>query len=428
MIKKLSLIVLVVFFFGLNLRSQEILTLEACRGIVVDSNISIKIAANLIRSAEAKTKATSRDFYPSLDAGGHYRYVATPISLELGNNMYSGDNNLYQVNAALVQNVYQGGQVKTQTEIARFEQSIAGNNLVLTTDEILFQTELRYWNAAWAKEATNVSYKYKTLLDELVKVVSDKVEIGLIPKNDLLMTQVKQNEAELLIYKSRMQQSLALMELNRIIGYDIQTPIDVEGTSFYAESVVPVMAQFEMVLTERPEMLIQKDRVNISEKNINLTRSKYMPQVYISALPTWGSPNTQLLDPAPNFNAALLATVSVPLVHWGKKQYEVSEKRVGYESSLLEMEDLQKQISLELSSSYYQLEEASQRISLTEASLKKAEENYKLIEERYLAGLSPIIELLDAQFSFLLAYNSVLDSRLNYFFARAAYFRVSGTI
>lgn len=95
---------------------------------------------------------------------------------------------------------------------------------------------------------------------------------------------------------------------------------------------------------------------------------------------------------------------------------------------MLEMEDLQKQISLELNSTYYQLEEASQRITLTEASLQKADENYKLIEERYLAGLSPIIELLDAQYSWLLAYNSVLDSRLNYYYARASYFRVSGTI
>lgn len=428
MIKKISLVVLVTFFTGMALRAQQILSLEACRNIVVDSNISIKIAANLMRSAEAKTKATSRDFYPYLDAGGHYRYIATPISIELGNSLYTGDNNLYQVNAALVQNVYQGGQVKTQTEIARFEQSIAGNTLVLTTDEILFQTEIRYWNATWAKEATSISSQYKAILDALVQVISDKVELGLIPKNDLLMTQVKQNEAELLIYKSRMQHAVAIMELNRIIGYEINTPIDVDGSAFYAESMLPAMAEFDMVLTERPEMSIQKDRVNISEKNISLARSKYMPQLYLSALPTWGSPNTQLLDPTPNFNAALLATVSVPLVHWGKKQFEVSEKRVGYESSLLEMEDLQKQISLELNSTYYQLEEASQRITLTEASLQKADENYKLIEERYLAGLSPIIELLDAQYSWLLAYNSVLDSRLNYYYARASYFRVSGTI
>ncbi|QQS50513.1 MAG: TolC family protein [Bacteroidota bacterium] len=427
MIKRLSLIVLVVFT-GISLRAQQILRLEDCRNIVVDSNISIKIAANLMRSAEAKTKATTRDFYPYLEAGGHFKYLATPVSIELGNSLYEGDHNLYQVNAALVQNVYQGGQVKTQTEIARFEQSIAGNTLMLTTDEILFQTEVRYWNATWAKEANGISYKYKTLLDELVKVISDKVEIGLVPKNDLLMTQVKQNEAELLIYKSRMQYAVAIMELNRIIGYDINTAIDVDGSSFYAESMVPVLAGLDTVLTQRPEISIQQDRVNISEKSISLTRSKYMPQVYVSALPTWGSPNTQLLDPNPNFNAALMATVSVPLVHWGKKQFEVSEKRVGYESSLLEMEDLQKQISLELNSTYYQLEEASQRITLTEASLQKADENYKLIEERYLAGLSPIIELLDAQYSWLLAYNSVLDSRLNYYYARASYFRVSGTI
>ncbi|MEP2026352.1 TolC family protein, partial [Reichenbachiella sp.] len=137
---------------------------------------------------------------------------------------------------------------------------------------------------------------------------------------------------------------------------------------------------------------------------------------------------TDLMDSDPIFNAAAYASITMPLVQWGKRRYEVGAQKFNYESSLLELEDLQDQISLEVSSAYYQLRESIERIKLTEASQQKAQENYELIEDRYLEGLSPIIELLDAQYSWLMAYNSVLDSRLNYLIVLSEYKRVIGQI
>ncbi len=424
----LKILISIMFLISIKAIGQEKLTLDACRKLVIERNAKVKIADNQIKSSEANTKATERDFYPVIDAQGSYKFLADPMSIDLEGDKYFGSQHLYDLSATLTQNIYSGGMVQLNTKNAKYQEKMAGSNFALTSDELLYQTELRYWQASWAKEANNIAIQYKTLLDELVKVISDKVQTGLVPRNDLLMTEVKQNEAELLIYKTRTQNEVALMELNRIIGNDIKQIISVASSDIYKDYSLPDMQTIEQVLVDRPEVSMQQDKINIDQNNINLVKSKYLPRVFLNLKPIWGAPNTDLLNPDPIFNAAVYASVSMPIIQFGKKHFEVNEKQFGYESSLLEMKDLQDQISLEVNTAYYKLEESIERIKLTEASLEKAKENTDLIEDRYLEGLSPIIELLDAQYSWLLANNAVLDSRLNYFTALAEYKRVIGQI
>ncbi|GEM_PF-2876370 len=416
------------YLLNLEVHGQETLSLEMCRQLAVENNAKVKIADNQVKSSQANAKAKTRDLYPSISADAGYKYLADPMSIDLEGEKFTGTEHLYDVGVLFSQNLYSGGRVQLNSENAKIEESIAGNNLALTTDALLFQTELAYWKATWSKEVHNVTIQYKDLLDELVQVVSDKVETGLVPRNDLLMTEVKQNEAELLIHKSRTIHQISLMELNRIVGYEINQEITVESDAIYNDYSLPTMETMDQVMIERPEVSIKKDMVSISENNISLVKSNYSPQISLNVKPVWGAPNTDLLDPDPIFNTAAFASISMPLIQWGKRHHEVNVQQFNYESSLLELEDLQDQISLEVSTAYYQLDESIARITLTEASLEKARENVELIEDRYLEGLSPIIELLDAQFSWLSAYNSVLESRLNYFTALAEYNRVTGNM
>ncbi|WP_020527627.1 TolC family protein [Flexithrix dorotheae] len=417
-----------IFIIGIEVNGQETLTLDVCRKLAVENNAKIKIADNQLKRSEENVKSKTSDLYPSISADAGYKYLADPMTINLDGQSFSGTSHIYDVGVKISQNIYSGGRVQLNTENAKQEKNIAGSNLALTTDELLYQTELKFWKSVWSKEAFNIATQYKTLLDELVKVVGDKVETGLVSRNDLLMTEVKQNEAMLLIHKSRTMHEISLMELNRIVGNEINQDITVESDQIYGDFSLPTIEGIDNVLAERPEVSIQKDMSNIYSNNIKLAKSTYTPQILLNFRPIWGAPNTDLLDPDPIFNAAAYVTISVPLVEWGKKRHDVGMQQINYESSLLEMEDLQDQISLEVSSAFFQLEESIAGINLTESSLEKANENYELIRDRYQEGLTPIIELLDAQFNWLQAYNSVLESRWHYFSSLAEYNRVTGKI
>ena len=94
------------------------------------------------------------------------------------------------------------------------------------------------------------------------------------------------------------------------------------------------------------------------------------------------------------------------------------------EAASYELKELQYEVNLEINSSSYQLSESIRRVELTTTSLQKAQENLNIMTDRYLEGLTSILEVLDAQLYWQRSYKDMLDAQ--YYYKRAfAFFKYS---
>ena len=108
--------------------------------------------------------------------------------------------------------------------------------------------------------------------------------------------------------------------------------------------------------------------------------------------------------------------------HIVKKELSLAETRT------YELQELKDRVTLEVYSTNYQLDETIKRKELTDASLEKAVTNLDIMTDRYLEGLTSILEVLDAQLYWQRAFKDMLDARLLYKMALAYHKKVVGLI
>lgn len=422
MVKKLYIFL---FLITISLWSwgQESLTLEMCRARVIEYNPTLKQQEKLLESADANIKSNKKDYYPTIDITGDYSFLQNPILIEANGVSTEGLQNLYGFDAPIIQNIYRGSSVRKANEMAGLEKDLVFSSKENVEDLLLRETELKFWAAIYNEELLVLIEEYELVIDDLAKVIEDKVSAEIISRNDLLLVEVRQNEAELFRLMATNQLDVSVMELNRIIGYPLEQEHQLQGN--LDEILLSSMDySLDSVLVNRPDLAAQNKRVEMQKTSAALVKSQYLPSVYVGVIPSWGAPNTNIGASDPNYNTSFMAGVQVPITRWGKKKQDVGTELFKAEAASYELVELQDEVKLEINSSSYQLDESVRRIELTKASLENAEENLTILTDRYLEGLTSILEVLDAQQFWQRAYKDMLDAQL-YFKNALAYYKYS---
>jgi len=311
--------------------------------------------------------------------------------------------------------------------MAGLQKEYASDSKENIEDLLLLETELSFWNAKYNEELVQLIVAYEMVIDGLASVIQDKVEAEIISRNDLLLVEVRQNEAELAGLMAKNQLDVSIMALNRIIGYPLDQQHQLQG-NLDEVLVSSLDYSLDSVLNNRPDIAAQNKRVEMQKTNAELVKSQYLPSVYAGIIPSWGVPNTNVGGTDPNYNTSFLAGLNIPITRWGKKKQDVGKELLLAEAAAFELKELQDEVSLDINSSSYQLVESISRIELTKESLKKAQENLNIMTDRYLEGLTSILEVLDAQEFWQRSYKDMLDAQVYYKRAFAFYKHSIGQI
>ena len=152
-------------------------------------------------------------------------------------NIISTINNRYNVNATLLQELYTGGRLSSQYAINESYENVARENEKFTSANLLLEIDNIYWNTVADNENDMLANLYLETISDLFEVIKNKVEAELVSKNDLLITEVRLNDAKLSVLESENQLKISKMELNRLIGYEVTKSIEVdEEIDFIRES------------------------------------------------------------------------------------------------------------------------------------------------------------------------------------------------
>ncbi|WP_293714496.1 TolC family protein [uncultured Parabacteroides sp.] len=384
---------------SLTLSAQQSALLEKYRSMALGYNHDLKAAErNISASIELENMARA-DMKPSLTGGANFNYTGNPLELTL--NMPGMDNPVsfqgkdlkYGASVTLLQPVYTGGRLLESIRMAQHQQSLASSQAEMIGSAVCFQTDMQYWNTVARREMVDIASDSKNSVSSLVTTIRERVEAGLVDPQDLLMAEVKLNEAEYQLLQAQSNFETGRMALNSIIGEELQqaTPTD---------SCIPVVSLQDSLLHQeefnRPELKIAYDKIKIEESTLKLNDSQYKPQLYIGIDGSYSSPGYNFrsdLDP----NYAVYAKLSIPIFEWGKRK---SQKRASTHRIEMATDNLNKvtdNIRLEVQTARTALLQAIRRIELAGSSLEKARENEQKATERYAEGKVSILEVIDAQ-------------------------------
>lgn len=402
-------------FLSLPVLAQQSTLLEKYRTMALDYNHDLKAAEKNIAASMEVEKSARADLKPKLSGAASFQYTGNPMELTLDipsiglSKTVEGKNLNYGGSLSILQPVYTGGRVLESIRMAQHQQALAGNQAKALNDAVCYQTDIQYWSAVARQEIVDVAEDFRNSIAALVKTIKERVEVGLVDPQDLLMAEVKLNEAEYQLLQAQSNFETGRMALNSMIGVRLEQPTELD-----AQIPIVVVSDSLWLSTGmgRPEIQMAYDKIRIAESTKKLNDSQFKPQFYVGVEGSYSSPGYNFKKDLDS-NYAVYAKVSVPIFEWGKRRSEkrVSSFRIGMaEDNLNKVVD---RVELEVSVARKALSQAIERVRLSESSLAKAEENEAKAVERYNEGKVSVVEVIDAQ-----TYRQT--SQVNYVQAKAA--------
>lgn len=429
---KQSLLIASVFaLIALQAFAQESDYQRMYRSRVLEYNQDLKAAGHQTAMRQEMVKSAQADFKPKLSAGGNFNYTGNPLELTLdlpamSNPVtFQGKDLKYGASLTLAQPLYAGGAIRANYRKAKQENELARNEAERVRNNVLYDADVYYWNTVAQQELIRVTQSFRNSVQELVEVVRHRVEVEYTDRSDLLMAEVKLNDADYQLLQTRNSAEVTRMALNAFAGIDNDERLPIDE-SIRALKQTPVLAgTAESLAVRRPESRIAQKQVEIEKSALKIADAKFLPQFHIGVDGSYSSPGYNLkadLDP----NYAVYAKLSIPLFEWGKRKS--TRKASGYRIDMAKeiQGKVDDSIRLEIRTAYYNYAQAIDRVLLTENSLTKARESEEMAMDRYKEGNVSIVEVINAQLYHQQARMNYIQSKLNAQIAKTGFERATG--
>lgn len=414
-----------------SLRAQDSNLLKKYRNMTLEYNQDVKSAERNIELSRELEKSAKADYLAKLSANADFNYTENPMELSVNINGlplgFKGENISYGTSVAIVQPIYKGGMIRENSKMASLNTSIAKNNAIEVKSALCYETDSRYWNTVARKEIYNISLAFKKSMSDLVKLVNERVEVDFANRNDLLMAEVKLNEAKYQSMQAKNNYEIGRMALNSLIGVDLNTETEIEKKVTAIKKIFSFEEETKHVYENRAKILMAENKISLQESSLKLKDSKYLPQFFVGASGMYSTPGYNFKSDL-DANYAVYAKLSIPVFEWGKRK---SDKRASKQRIEMAKDNYSKQkdmLTLEVKTAFYAYSQAVERVLLTSNSLEKAVENENMALDRYKQGSISLIELIDAQVFHQKSEINDVQSRMNAQISRSQYLRALGVL
>ena len=419
-----------------ELRAQQPmkLSMEQCRDMALTASEELKQADNRLRQAELDDKIAATARLPKIEGSATGAYVLPDIEMT---GMELAMRGTYMAGLTLTQPIYTGGKISTGRQMARLGRQIADQQLRMTRMDVLVDADNAYWSYIAVRRKVRMLESYSTQMDTIYKQTSSAVAAGMAIENDLLRIEAKRTEIEYQLQRARNGADLCRMALCNVIGAPLDTAIEPTDTTFNIESPTAM----SLDIARRPEVGLLEKQIDVNMQRIRDARSEMLPTVGLSAgYSYYGNiklkgfadmgngttvPYTQ--EFRDGIGIAMLA-VKIPIFHWGESRKKMHKARYELDNSQLELQRNMRLMSIEAQQAVQNVEDGYRMIHTAESGLRQAEENLRVMRNRYAAAMSPLTDLLDAQSQWQQAQSNLIEAQTQYMIYRTDYLRATGQL
>jgi len=435
------------------------LTIDDAVALALSVNRSLALAQESLLRAQGRTSEASAALNPTLTANGTYTRLDQGQSANLGGttiSLVNADQPTLGITATLPIDI--AGLLRTATDQARFQEIAARLDINRSRNQLVLDVKSAFYDVLRAQALTAVATEnLQNSLDRLDDA-NKRYRAGVVARFDVLRAQTDVLSAQQSLISSRSQVSLSIANLNNTIGLDINTPLMVTEQSAVTEppgvappqpagtplvnpnppgaEPVPTRPQvpevrfdslnlgpaFDAVTREalqvRPEILQADAIIAAARKGIALARRSQLPGLGISVGALY-SPNTAGFAPRTT-TAQAVVSLSFPIFDGGVSRARVQEARADVATAETNRRQTVDLVALEVRSAYLQLLEARDRVAVANQALAQAQEAFRLARVRYnagvsaQAGISPLLEVSDAQAALTQAENNRVNALYDY--------------
>jgi outer membrane protein len=391
------------------IRKGETLDLQRCIEIALKRHPSIRAAGSTLKAGESKVGQALSGFYPQLSGSAGYSR-ADQVSTFGGQ---VSDN--YSSNISLSQNLYDFGKTSTNVKIQELNRDSVRSDLDNVLIQVTFGVKQAYYGLLQARRNRDVSREIVGQFRQHLEQAKAFFEVGTKPKFDVTKADVDLSNAKLNLLKAENSFRLSLVALNNTMGIPEAPEYEVVDQLPFQRIKIDLEEAIRKAYERRPDLKAIVVKSQSFEQSIELARKNYYPSVSGTASYGWGGSDFPL-DQGWSFGALL----NVPIFNGYLTKYQVEEARANLDVLAANEALLRQTIHQDVKQSWLNLEEAADRITTAELSVRQATENLDLANGRYTSGVGSPIEVTDALVAVSNAKMSHISALYDYRLAQAS--------
>ena len=424
-----------IFVISLSYAQKEILSLSDCIQIALTNKEALKASALDLESSRQSVKGSYSNILPNLILSGGVDNLKQrkliPESDIIPAFYYDTTGTRSSARVLLSQNIYDGGkwwnsiaQSKTNYKIAeQFNRQVKTN--------IIRDVHRNYFNYLKSLQLLDVSQSNLNSSQQQLALTKQRFDLGSARKTDLLKAEVRYGQARVDVINNEAVLKNAYLSLKNAMGI-VRKNRDfiVNDDVFFLDTIPDFENAFESIQKYNPSVLAKKNQITNAEFNEKLAKGSRLPNISATASYSGNSEDFQSLSDEwdQNWRMNTSLSFSVPIYTGNTLSTTIQQAKLNVRKQeseyLTQLQDLSVQLEVILD----QLNYYKEVIPINEKVVASAEEDVKLVQERYSLGSASILEVLDAQVSLVTARSSLIRSKYDSMIEQASLKAILGTL
>lgn len=423
--KSFIIFLLTIAFVAQDLAAQETrpINLAEAVDLSVKNSKQLKISKAKIDAANAQLVQAEQKKLPDVSVSGSYlRLTAANVDVKTksqnsGSGSGSGNTNetpsvtqaAYGIlNASLP--LYAGGRVRYGIASAQFLSKAAMLDAENDRDDVVQNTIEAYVNLFKSRSAVEIVQDNLDQARARVKDLSNLEQNGLLARNDLMKAELQASNIELSLLDAQNNWQLANVNMNLMLGLPEKTILVPDSSMLLSQNKIGALDDYLQAAGAGRKDIASLDlKKEAALTGVKSVKAERLPSIsltggYIAA----DIPKVLTITNAANIGVG----VSYNLASLWKNKAKVQEAQARASELSATQEMVLDQVRLQINKAYLDLLSSEKKIDVYQKAIEQANENYRIVNNKYKNSLATTTDLLEADIA-------QLQAKLNYTFARA---------
>lgn len=406
----------------------RILLLDDCVKAALANNPKLQQMASRVELNKAKAGISRSGYLPQASTtGGYTHYDTSKIAFE--SFSIAGPDKRYNVlseNTGVSQLIWDFGNTLNQIRAANETLSAAQYEFLETQENTILNAEKAYFSVMRAQLLLEAAKDKLDMTKAHLERAEGFCEVGFQQPYDVTKAELSVANANLDLVTANKDFKLAKASLNSIMGNSGGTDYEVAEIKDFKPAEANLDEALKQAAANRVELQKMQAQARAAQADLEAKNKGNWPTVSVGGNHQVSDTDTPGVGNVRNWNAG--AQVSWPWFDGFRAKSEIEAAKASLKMAQLGIQDETLSIGLEVQKAVLSLDEAKERVTATKKLLQQTTENLEILRARHEEGLSSIIDVTDAETSFVSARQHHASSIAEYLTSYASYQKSIGVI
>jgi outer membrane protein TolC len=390
-----------IFFIGISaVEAQEktSLTLDEAIHLAWKNSNEVSLANTKVNTKKYELQSTKNSQYPDFKVSGQYQRLAK-ASIDLKLNKSATSQPLPVVDQLMIGQVNASVPVfagfKIQNSIKAYENLYQAETATAsqTKEEVAMKVINHYADLYKAQKTLELLKENQKRAQQRATDFGDLEKNGIIPRNDLLKSQLQVSKIQLSIDEAAKNLNIVNFYLVTLLKMPAGTKLVIKESDFANFQMDNVPTNDEPALQNRKDLEAVRFQEKASQANVKIAKSGYYPSIsIIGGYTALDLKNVITVQNAMNIGVGVSYDLSAILKN-GTTVKIAESKMLEVQNSQAMLTDY---IKLEVQNAIEDYDLALKQNDVYAQAVEQSSENYRIIKDKYDNGLSDTNDLLEA--------------------------------